>query len=190
MSNMTKLKQQYGIIKSQLSRLNSYLDNLNVESISSITVNELEPRLIKYEPLWNSSSWNEMPLKQVIFLIFQIKDLVTSFHSRQSDNSHNISKSTSYSEADVNVTCSESETEGTTYRRKKKEKVISYVNADESNNDEDNTTIPMPPRISHSVMEEDSTSISSVESAQTLQHACKCTKNASEIRALRVEINA
>ncbi|KAF5306100.1 hypothetical protein FQA39_LY09078 [Lamprigera yunnana] len=96
----------------------------------------------------------------------------------------------SYSEADANVTCSESETEGTTYRRKKKEKVISYVNADESTDDEDNTTIPMPPRISHSVMEEDSTSISSVEPGQTLQHACKCTKNASEIRALRVEINA
>ncbi|KAF5290228.1 hypothetical protein FQA39_LY14782 [Lamprigera yunnana] len=73
---------------------------------------------------------------------------------------------------------------------KKKEKVISYVNADESNDDEDNTTIPMPPRISHSVMEEDSTSISSVEPGQTLHHACKYTKNASEIRALRVEINA
>ncbi|KAF5302403.1 hypothetical protein FQA39_LY10442 [Lamprigera yunnana] len=96
----------------------------------------------------------------------------------------------SYSEADANVTSSESETEGTTYRRKKKEKVISYVNADESTDDENNTTIPMPLRISHSVMEEDSTSISSVEPGQTLQHAWKCTKNASEIRALRVEINA
>ncbi|KAF5299776.1 hypothetical protein FQA39_LY11446 [Lamprigera yunnana] len=39
-------------------------------------------------------------------------------------------------------------------------------------------------------MEEDSTSISSVEPSQTLQHAWKCTKNAAEIRALRVEINA
>ncbi|KAF5299777.1 hypothetical protein FQA39_LY11447 [Lamprigera yunnana] len=41
----------------------------------------------------------------------------------------------SYSEADANVTCSESETEETTYRRKKMEKVISYVNADESTDD-------------------------------------------------------
>ncbi|KAF5285444.1 hypothetical protein FQA39_LY16698 [Lamprigera yunnana] len=49
---------------------------------------------------------------------------------------------------------------------KKEEKVISYVNADESTDDEYNTTIPMPPRISHSVMEEDSTSISSVEPGQ------------------------
>ncbi|KAF5302981.1 hypothetical protein FQA39_LY10159 [Lamprigera yunnana] len=53
MSNMTKLKQQRGTIKSQLSRLNSYLDNLNVESISNLTENELELRSIKYESLWN-----------------------------------------------------------------------------------------------------------------------------------------
>ncbi|KAB0796731.1 hypothetical protein PPYR_10792, partial [Photinus pyralis] len=48
------LKQQRGILKAQLTRLNDYFNKLDHNNISSSTISELQLRLEKFEPHWST----------------------------------------------------------------------------------------------------------------------------------------
>ncbi|KAB0805076.1 hypothetical protein PPYR_02046 [Photinus pyralis] len=48
------LKQQRGILKAQLTRLNDYFNKLDQNNISSSTISELQLRLEKFEPHWST----------------------------------------------------------------------------------------------------------------------------------------